>query len=260
MRVVLDVVRSAVDDNITGEAAKAAFYFFLSLFPLILLIFAVTGYYGGDAAFNWIMGWLHRQLPEGAETWVSGSVAQITQHGRPDMLSVGLLLAVWAGSNFFAGLGDALNAMYDIKHPAPWWKRRLKSILLLVVGLGLLIGGALLILFGPLLVDALGFGEATALVRWPLVLALITGLLYLVYYVMPDRDQRNSKRAVLIGAVTGAVLWLLAVGAFQLYVSRVANYGNLYGVVGSVLVLLLWLYISAIAILLGGETAGALER
>jgi membrane protein len=254
------IAQGALEHNITGEAAKAAFYFFLALFPMILLIFALTGLFGGDAAFRWIMGFLQGHLPAEGEAWVAGFVRQVTQDGRPDMFSVGLLLAVWAGSNFFAALGDGLNRMWGVREPGPWWRRRIKAIGMLLAGSVLLVGGTLLILLGPAVVAWLGLSPVAALVRWPLVFVLIVAQLYLLYYVMPDRDQSNSKRELLVGALAGAVLWLLAIGLFQLYISRIAEPENLYGIVGSVIVLLLWLFLSAITILLGGEIAEVLEE
>jgi membrane protein len=260
MHTAARIVRSALDHNITGEGGKAAFYFFLSLFPAILVIFSLTGYFGGDSAFHWITGILRDNLPAAGEDWIATYIAQVTANGRPSALSIGVLLALWAGSSFFAALGDGLNRMWDVRRPHPWWRRRLKALLLLGAGSVLLVGGTLAVLFGPLVVQATGAGAWANLIRWPLAFVLIAGLLGLVYFVMPDRDQRGAGRSILAGAVVGSVLWLLGTAAFRLYVDRVADFQDLYGVVGSVIVLQLWLFITAIAILLGGEVAEQLEE
>jgi membrane protein len=254
------VVTGAMSDNITGEAAKAAFYFFLSLFPMILAGFAFTGFLGGSAAFDTIMGWLQGLLPADATEYLAEFVREITDEQRPAALSLGILLAVWSASNFFAALGDGLDAMFDVRQNAKWWKKRLKAILLMLVGGALLWGGAILIIAGPQLARALGLAPYAQWLAWPIVFGLLVALLWTVYYIMPAHDQRNIRRELLIGAVAGTSVWLLGTALFRLYVSNIANFGRTYGFVGGIIVLLLWLYITALSILLGGEVADMLSR
>jgi membrane protein len=90
------------------------------------------------------------------------------------------------------------------------------------------------------------------------VFVMLVILLFAIYYIMPAHNQKRLRRELFIGAVTGTVLWLLATIVFRLYVQNVANYGRTYGFIGGIIVLLLWLYITAFAILLGGEVADAL--
>jgi membrane protein len=258
--VLVRIVRSALDDNITGEAAKAAYYFFLSLFPMILAIFALTGIFGGEAAFAWIMDQLQRALPEDTSAYLETFVREITDQPRPGLLSVGLLLTLWAASNFFAALGDGLDAMYDVKGRSSWFRKRGKAILLFLVGSVTLLGGATLVLAGPALARWLGLGPLAALVRWPLAFGLLTLLLFLTYYIMPARDQSGSKRFILVGALAGATLWILVTAAFRLYASNFGAWGDTYGMVGAIIVLLLWLYLSSLAMLFGGEIAEVVEE
>ncbi|MBR9989017.1 MAG: YihY/virulence factor BrkB family protein [Gemmatimonadetes bacterium] len=255
-----NVVTGAMEYNITGEAAKAAYYFFLSLFPMILAGFAFTGYLGGGAAFETIMGWLQGILPPAATEYLEDFVREITDSRQPAALSLGILLALWSGSNFFAALGDGLDAMFDVRDNATWWKKRLKAIGLMIVGGILLWGGAILIIAGPQLAGALGLGPYASWVAWPIVFALLVALLWTIYYVMPAHDQRNIRKELLIGAVAGTAVWLLGTVLFRVYVSNIANFGRTYGFIGGIIVLLLWLYITALAILLGGEVADSLAR
>jgi membrane protein len=257
---VKGVVSGAMDDNITGEAAKAAYYFFLSLFPMILAGFAFTGFLGGSAAFETIMGWLQGMLPAAATEYLEDFVREITDSRQPAALSLGIILAVWSGSNFFAALGDGLDAMFGVRENAKWWKKRLKAIGLMIVGGILLWGGAILIIAGPQLARALGLGPYAAWVAWPIVFGLLVLLLWTIYYVMPAHDQRDIKKELLIGAVAGTFVWLLGTVLFRVYVSNIANFGRTYGFIGGIIVLLLWLYITALAILLGGEVADSAAR
>lgn len=253
------IVSGAMADNITGEAAKAAYYFFLSLFPMILAGFAFTGILGGSDAFDTIMGWLQGVMPTAATEYLGEFVREITDERRPAALSLGIVLAIWSASNFFAAIGDGLDAMFGVRGNAKWWRKRLKAVLLMVVGGALLWGGAILIIAGPQLARGLGLGSYAHWLAWPIVFALLVTLLWVIYYVMPAHDQRDIRRELLIGAVTGTVVWMLATALFRLYVSNFANFGRTYGFIGGIIVLLLWLYITALSILLGGEVADALS-
>lgn len=258
LRRVRRIAKSAMDDNITGEAAKAAYYFFLSLFPMIIALFAFTGILGGSAAFDRIMDWLNTALPEDATGFLEGFVREITDERRPDALSLGIVLTLWAASNFFAALGDGLDAMFDVRDRASWWKKRLKALLLMAIGGVLLMAGAIALVAGPQIAGALGLHEVVHWLAWPLVFVLLVGLLWLTYYILPAHDQSGMRRELLIGAVVGTTVWLAATALFRVYVGNFANYGRMYGLLGGIVVLLLWLYITALAILLGGEVADVL--
>jgi membrane protein len=258
--IVKRTFRGAIEDNITGEAAKAAYYFFLSLFPMILALFALTGLLGGTAAFEYIMNWLASALPEGATEYLEDFVREITDNRRPDALSLGLLLSVWSASNFFSALGDGLDAMFNVSDRSTWWRKRLKSLLLMVLG-GLLLGGGVTALIaGPQLAEAIGLGVIAEWIVWPIAFVLLVALLWLTYYIMPAHDQGAIRGELLAGALAGTVVWLLAAAGFRLYVSNFGSYGTTYGFVGGIIVLLLWLYITALAILFGGEVADALAE
>jgi membrane protein len=252
------IINEAVDDNITGEAAKAAYYFFLSLFPMILAMFAVTGLFGGDAAFQRIMDWLTTAMPEDATGFLEGFVREITDQRRPGALSLGIILTLWAASNFFAALGDGLDAMFGSRDQSSWIKKRLKSLLLMFVGGALLYGSAAALVAGPQITAGLGLPPVVQWLAWPIVFIVLIGLLWLIYYVLPARDQTVIRRELLIGAVIGTGLWLLATAGFRMYVANFADYGRMYGVLGGIIILLLWLYITSLAILLGGEVAHVL--
>lgn len=264
MSVVTRIFKEALKDNITGESAKAAYYFFLSLFPLLIAIFALTGLIGGDRAFGWIMERLQTAVPGGrggsdASVYLQDFVRQITDQRRPGLLSFGILLTIWSASNFFAALGDGLDTMFDVEGRTTWLKKRGKALLMLLVGALTLVVGAVLILAGPQIVAALGLGGAAELLVWPLAFLLVAVLFGLCYYILPARDQGHLKKQIMIGAVVGTAIWLLATAAFRYYVSNFGNYGETYGVIGGVIVLLLWLYITALSILFGGEVVDVLE-
>ena len=259
-RIVVQILKEAMHDRITAEAARAAYYLFLSLFPLILALFALTGILGGDEAFEWIMGRLERALPGEAARYLTQAVGEVTGESRPGILSFSILFTLWSASNIFAILADGLNRMYDIEEGRPWWKRRLIALASMIVGTVLLVGGSVALLAGPGLVSFLGLDAALEVLRLPLALVMLTLLMWLIYFALPDRDMRDSARPTLIGAVVGTGLWLLATLGFRIYVTQFGSYSQTYGFVGGIIVLLLWLYLTALAILFGGEVAATLEQ
>jgi len=259
MRKLKRIFREAVADNITGESAKVAYYFFLSLFPLILVLFALTGLLGGERAFHWIMMQIQGRVPPQTAGLLRGAVREITSRPEAGTLGIGLLLTLWAASGGVAALADGLNRMYDVREDRGFLKKRGIALLLLVAGLVLLVGGALAIIAGVPIIRSFGLGPAAEVGAWILAFVLVVALFALVYYVLPNRDQSRSKATVLIGAVVGALLWLLATTGFQVYVANVGSYRATYGAIGAVIVLMLWLYLTAFAILFGGEVASVLE-
>jgi membrane protein len=255
---VTRIGKDAIDDNITGEAAKAAFYFFLSLFPMLLVLFTATGLIGGEAAFARIMEWLEAALPDDAVQQVEGVVREITEDRRPGALSLGIVIAIWASSNFFAALGDGLDRMFGVSDRSSWFRKRGKALLLMLIGGAVLIGSALALVVGPQIARGLGLSPILPILAWPLVFVMLIGLTWMIYYILPAHDQSRMRRELLIGAVVATAVWLLATLAFRYYVSSVADYERMYGFLGGIIVLLLWLYITTLAFLLGGEVARVL--
>lgn len=254
------IFREAQRDRLTSEAAKAAYYFFLSFFPMILALFALTGILGGDAAFEWIMAQLYTALPDDAASYLGRFVLEVTGESRPGLLSLALLLTVWSASNVFVAIIEGLNVMYDLEERRTWWKRRSIALLALLSSLVLLSAATAALVAGPELIALLRLGSFWHVLRWPLAFVALTLMMWLIYYFLPNRDQGRSWRPTLIGALTGASLWVLGTVAFRLYVANFASYSQTYGFVGGIIVLLLWLYLTAVAILFGGEVAATLEQ
>jgi membrane protein len=252
------IVTESIEDNVTGEAAKATYYFFLSLFPMILVGFALTGFIGGESAFDRIMAWIREAMPGDAEAMLEGVVREITQDRNAGALSFGLLLTLWAASNFFAALGDALDTMFGVRDRSSWFRKRGKAFLLMILGAAVLLGSAAVLLAGPQIAGMIGLPEAAAFIAWPVVFLALVALFWMTYYILPAHDQNSMRRELLVGAVVGTVLWLLATLVFRFYVHNVADFQRMYGFIGGIIVLLLWLYITSIAILLGAQTAHVL--
>jgi membrane protein len=157
-------------------------------------------------------------------------------------------------------LEDTLNAIYGAPQPRGMVKRRLVTLgTLLGVGMLFLAGSAVL-LAGPAIAKALGLGIVWEVAQWPLGFALVVGAFWIVYYVLPNHDQRGCRRLLLKASAVAAALWVLATLAFRLYAANFGSYSKTYGVLGGIIVLLLWMHYTSMVILLGGVIAREMER
>lgn len=248
------------NDDVANQAAKVAYYFFMSLPPLLMATFAMAGIFGGDRTAAWLTGSLQRNLPAKAGTLVNGFVSEVVQKEHPGLLSIGLLLSLWAGANVFMALEDSLNVAWGVRCQRGFVKRRGVALAaLLAVGLLFLAGSAAL-LAGPAIAKGLGLGAAWSILQFPLGLALVVAAFWVVYRVLPGTDQRGRAGVLLKSSAFAAGLWLLATLGFRLYAANFGSYSKSYGVLGGMIVLLLWMYYTSMVILLGGEIGAEMER
>lgn len=260
VRLLRRIVRRYNRHDLGGESARLAFYAFLCLFPAILVLFAVTGLMGGQDAFDWITGQFERALPREAARYLSQYVLEVTGTFRPGALSIGALLLLWSSSHVFSVMAHALNVIFELEERRRWWRRRGLGLLILIAGLCGLIVAATAVLVGPGLVEALGLTGGLSGLRWPAIAALVVLGIWSLYVFLPNWDERRSKRTILVGAVVGALLWAAATIGFRLYVANVPRISRVYGFVGAVIILQVWLYLSSMTILIGAEVAALLGQ
>lgn len=253
------VLRTTRRDRVTAEAARIAYYAFLSLFPFLLVLFSLTGLIGGDGAFAWIMRQLALTLPTAAFVLVEDFVREATSTWHPGVLSLSLVLTLYLASGVFAALFDGLNMAYNVRRKRRWWRKRAMALVLLVAALAAMVGSAIALLVGPELSRLLGMPSLASALRWPVVFLVGVGMLWLIYYFLPYHDQSRSKRRVLVGALVGAILWAAISVLFRLYVGRLSGVTP-YGYIWGGMLLLVWLYLSSLSVLIGGHVAAELER
>jgi membrane protein len=207
------------------------------------------------------MGQLEATMPQAASRTVVEFVHQVTASPSAGALSISLVLILWSASNIFSALADGLNQAYRVEQRHRWWKKRILSLLLMALTALALLGVSVVVLAGPEIATTLGLRQpARLLLRWPLIFALSVCLMWLSYYLLPNHDQSRAKRRILVGAMVGTTLWVSVTMLFRLYVANFARFTVVYGVVGGVVILLIWTYLTALSILVGGEVAATLER
>lgn len=257
-----------LEDNILGLAAQTAYYFFFSLFPILLFITPLLGMLvDAQAVIDWIEQQMQGAIPPETFILISSIVQDVVlSEDAPGLASVGALLALWAGSNVFNTLAGALNVAYDLTEDRPWWKTRLIAIAMVFLS-GIVLGtGFVTFVAGHQLIDflsgLLGLSDQAQRIWTVVQFALATGMLvalaFLTLYLLPN--TRQSKRKVLVGAVLTTALWIAATLLFRTYVVNFGNYNATYGAIGGVIVLLTWMYLSMLVVLVGGELTSELQK
>lgn len=253
-------------DNCLGLAAELAYYFFFALFPALLFLIALASYFPLETLIDDMFRLLGGFVPPEILSIITDQIKKISEGQQGGLLTIGVLTAIWSSSAAMTAIIDTLNRAYDVEEGRPWWKVRLTAILLTVgVALFILVSFAL-VLAGPTVAERLantwGLGPAFEwtwkILQWPIVFALASSGIALIYYFAPDVEQ--DWIWLTPGAVFATLLWLLATLGFKYYVVNMGNFTETYGAIGGVMVLMLWFYISGLVILIGAEMNAVIEH
>lgn len=264
--IVRRTIREINDDNCLGLAAQLAFYFFLSLFPALLFLVALIGYLPVENILGELLEALGTIAPSEVVSLLRTQLDEVARGSYGSLLTLGIVGAIWSSSAAMVAIIDALNHAYDIAERRPWWKRRIVAIALTVALALFIITSLVLVLAGPdvatLMAQLVGLDSAFSLfwslVRWPLMIFLVVLGVDLVYHFAPNRRRRWAW--ITPGSLLATVLWMASSFAFKFYVTNLANFNATYGAIGGVVVLLLWFYVSGLAILIGAELNGVIEQ
>jgi membrane protein len=257
------------EDDVFGRAAQLSYFFLLALFPLLLFLTTLLGYFAeaGTELRNNLLNYLATVMPVSAWDLVHTTVDEISKAKGGGKLSFGILATLWAASNGMGAISESLNVAYNVKETRPWWKARLVSILLTIALAVLIISALTLVLYGGEIAEkiAAGFGLGDAftitwkIVQWPLVLMFVLLSFSLIYYFAPDLHDQDWKW-ITPGSMIGVALWLLVSFAFRGYLHFFDSYSATYGSLGAVIILMLWFYLTGAAILIGGEINSEVEN
>jgi membrane protein len=258
------------DDQMTQHAAALTYYGLMSLFPAALLAVSLLGLIGEyPATYDAIIGYLRKVAPATAVVPLDSSLRTALLHKgtAATALVISILVAFYGMTGVLEAARRAMNVIFRVKHGRRFLTRKLVDVLSSIVLMALVLSTLVLIFVGGRFADdisgfiGLGHGGAHvwSLVRWPLAVAVAMLAFAWVYYVTPDVRHR-SFRFVLPGAVFAVVVWLGASYAFSVYVSRIADVGALYGAFAGAIVLVGWMWLSNVALLLGGELNAEIER
>jgi membrane protein len=255
-------------DNLTDLAAALTYYGVLAIFPMLIVTVSVLGLIGKSVTQP-LLNNLGQVAPGAAKTIFTNAITNIQSHqGTAGVLFiVGLVVALWSASGYIAAFMRASNVVWDVPEGRPFYKTvpiRLAVTLITVVLLTL--SALAVVLTGSLagkVGNLIGVGSTAVQVwdiaKWPVMLLIIAVILAILYYASPNVRQPGF-RWVSPGSVLAVVLWIVVSVLFALYVSNFGSYNKTYGALASVVIFLMWLWLTNIAILLGAELNAELER
>lgn len=260
-------VYTKIDEHdCNAYAAAMAYYFLFALFPFVLFLTTLIGYFPVPDLMQYILESAKRFLPEQAFGLVDQYVRSLFAKKSGGLLSLGVALALWASSSAITSIMDIMNRLYEVKEGRPFWKVRLTAIVL-VLGLSVTFLLALTLLMfgtkiGSMLADSFDQGYLFQ-IGWdillvPAILFLLVFALAVIYFFTPDVEQ--DWKWISPGAVVAIPSWILASLAFSYYINNFGSYDKTYGSIGAVIVLILWLYISGFIILIGAVINSVIEH
>jgi membrane protein len=253
-------------DNCLGLAAQLAYYFFLALFPALLFLVALVSFIPIAGLLDAITGNLARVAPSEVLSIIQDQILKIAHEKNGGLLTLGMLGTIWSTSSGLNAIIDTLNQAYDIQEARPWWKVKLIALGLTVALAVFIVISFALVLVGPALAEKVAvraeMGPAFALgwkvLQWPVIFVLVTLGMAMIYYYAPDAIQEWIW--ITPGSLIATTLWLSISLVFKFYVAHFTSYNATYGAIGGVIVLMLWFYLSALAVLVGAELNAEIEH
>lgn len=253
------------EDNLTVVAAGVAFYGFVAVVPALAATVAIYGLIADPSQVTEQITSLARVLPGEALPLLRDQMIRITSDNQAAGISavIGVLVALYSSANATKAMITGLNIAYDETEKRGFFKL---SLIALVLTVGAILAAVLavgLVAVLPSILERMhitsGVETLLNVIRWPLLVGGFMGSLAVLYRLGPCRNDAKW-RWVTPGAILAAFLWLIGSAAFSLYVSKVGSYDKTYGPLGAVVVFLMWLYISALTVLVGAEMNSELER
>ena len=251
---------------IKTRAQSLAFSFFLALFPAIIFLFSLIPYIPVDNFQNQLLDLIKNLLPVNAYEATRVTIEDIIKHQRSGLLSIGFLFALYFTSNGFMALMKGFNSSYHISEKRSPSKRRMASVVLTFILSTLLILAIVLIIFGEFatkyLVDKQILRTKTQIWllligKWTIVLALFLMAISFLYYYAPSSKKR--WRFVSAGSTLATALTILTSILFAYYVNNFGQYNKLYGSIGTLVIIMLWIYFNSLILILGFELNASID-
>ena len=255
--LVKRTVQEAIADDVLGLAAQVGFYVFLAFFPALLFVVALASYFSLQEATSGVLTGSQGMLPEAVSQLLQEQLARLSESGDGGVAVFGLATALWSSSSGAAAMMGALNRAYDVNETRPWWRVRARALWLTVALAVLVLSAAVLAIAGPWLQSWIPYGHTPAVHllwnvgTWAVAFALIACGVGLLFYFGPD--ARQDWVWITPGSVIATIIWAVASVGFRYYVTSFGSYNETYGAIGSVMIVLLWIYLSVSAVLLGAE-------
>lgn len=247
-------------DKVSDVAGSLTFFGVLALFPFLLFLVALAGVIIDPKQAQELVNELSRVAPKEVTAILGQRLQDLASRNNAGLLTVGALGAIWAASGGIVSLMKALNTAYGVEESRPFWKVRGIALLATLISALVSIIAALAAVATPAIARWLGepWGSLVNWLRLPVAGLLMMLVWALLYWGLPNVEQKF--KFITPGSVVGVIIWVIASWGFSMYVSNFGKYDLNYGAIGGVIVLLLWMYITAQVILMGAEINAILEH
>lgn len=243
--------------DVSGLGAELSYFFLLSMFPMLIFLFTLLPYLNLDQAQ--VMLFIRDYAPAEVAKMIGDILSQVLANKNGGLLSVGILATLWSASKGMNALTKALNRSYFQEDSRSFIIQRGMSIVFTIMLVGVVVVALGLPVFGEQIGSFIfsyvgfedGFNTLWNQLRFILPPILIVVVFTLIYWLVPDIKLRF--KTVLPGALFATVGWIITTFGFSFYVSNFGNYSNTYGSIGTIIILMLWLYFSAIILMIGGQ-------
>lgn len=269
LQLLKKLAHDSTSNDILDTAAGLAFNFIIAVFPLMIFLLSLFGLFAshGPQLRNNLLGYVSGVLPPSAFQIFSKTVNQLIANTGTGKLTLGIVLSLWFASGGVSSMISSLNAAYQVKERRSFVKVRGLAIVLTVAISVFVVAALVMALFGGKLVDlvtttahlgplAIAAWKAT---QWFLALVFMILSFSLIYYFGPDLDDKHWYW-ITPGSVLGVLLWVAASVGFRIYLHFFNTYGRTYGSLGAIMILLVWLYVTGLAFLTGGEVNAIIEH
>lgn len=264
-----DAAKAFSAKHLTHHAAALTYFSVLSIFPGLIVLVSLLGVLGSPDSIDGLLRIIRDLGSESAVETLEPPIENIVNNsgGAGIALLVGVAAALWSASGYIGGFIIVANEIWDVDEDRSFFKRRpLQLVITIVMTIAVALILLALVLTGPLVTaigDEIGVGDTAltifSIVKWPLIFAAVALIIGFLYRTAPDANHEGF-RWILPGAVVATVLWLVGSAAFSFYVANFGSYSGTYGSLAGGIVLLLWLYLTNVAVVFGAQFAAELER
>ena len=256
-------------DHVMAFAGNLAYKAIFAIFPFFTFLLSLLGLFNAQDLVNTMIENLSGMLPQSATKFIEGQLLSITQSQAESAFTFGaiisILLALWGVSGAFRSVMEAMNVMYEVEEDRPFWKKYGISIFISLAVVLLMLTAFVIVIFGRSIggavAEAVGLGTVFqtvwSIVQWPIVACVVLFTFAVVYYFAPAAKQR--WRWISPGSVLAFIFWLLFSLAFSYYAGNFSSYNETYGSLAGVIIFMLYVYYSALIMLVGAEMNQVIE-
>ncbi|QKE75947.1 YihY/virulence factor BrkB family protein [Arthrobacter citreus] len=246
-----------MEDEITSRSAELAYYLMLSLFPFLIVLTQVITFL--PLTTDEIMSFLSQYAPPDAMAIIKSNLQLIIGQSHGGVLSVGVIATLWASSNGINAIIRALNDAYNVEDKRNYFVTRGVSIILTIIMIFVIVFALLIPVFGKVIAkfvfEFLGISNdflyTWSIIRWTLSFVILLIVFTVLYSIGPSKVVHIKK--VFFGSLFATLGWIISSFGFAFYVDNFGNFTSHYGSLGGIIVLMIWFFISAMVVIIGGE-------